>query len=725
MYPTPLIVPFFDQGGLSRPSTYLPWKGRGNAACSHQWSCVCCGFVNLNEEPNCHKCSKTRGSTLDPADIPRLAGMEVVIMPEGAGDCVFREPPQHIMKDCLQSLENLDAEYTQNTTIAYKPPDREGKRIIKAVSSFSAKRESVLQLVLARFADTCNQENGHAIILALLQTCSDEDCERVLELLRSNLSSFLLQPNTAKVIAAVLSLTGSRSRELMRCLLKSPEALFSTNGTYLVLEYMPATPSLIVLCMKALTGHLSERVEERTVFHLALRALLLAPSVGEDDIHDCPPKSPSHAPHPVTPTSSPSSSTPPSSSPAPSTPPESDSSPAPSNSTSYSAVPHPPSPLTILAPDLLRLLRSLPTSTSRARHNIAKLLAAALNMPSLQAVLLDPILSQASALIKEEETALVVLGLIESLSIKDLAAWTRSLMGPSREKGQSTLVEWILASSWGAQAVLKICKFAVGVMKVHLVDHLRSAGPLLKGTKMAEEILAWAATYPSSKEVIVVYDKGTNELYTIPLRDTLDTVNRREWLRLGGHVNHLASVCINFQNNNCRAGDRCNMIHVDRRIIRGLRPNSCCAFHGDPRSKGFGDGDECVTLQYVRLGEKHSTTVPLSRCARSGWEFTPDAVVTENQVCRQHQKEACGKPFKCKFLHICRQLWWEMVGPDQEAPSTSLMPGMPPPASSPMYYVPGPMSSPSPFHYDAVLDSHPLPPDFLPYISYPGLEPHS
>jgi len=207
----------------------------------------------------------------------------------------------------------------------------------------------------------------------------------------------------------------------------------------------------------------------------------------------------------------------------------------------------------------------------------------------------------------------------------------------------------------------KLLESSEGVSRVLLVDHLRTFAFHLKGTPHAHEIAVWAAENPNFNEVIVVYDKATSQFYTMDIAYTKDTLNRREWLRLRGRVQHLASVCINYQNDTCRANDKCNMIHIDKGIIRSLRPLSCCAHHVHEASESHGSDVKKILLfnnVEVEVQAKFfASTAGWSKHTKEG----NSSQILEEMICRQHQREACGKPETCKFIHVCREVWSQIA----------------------------------------------------------------
>eukprot|EP00760_Papus_ankaliazontas_P000511 PhM_4_TR10087/c3_g1_i3/m.75599 len=228
-------------------------------------------------------------------------------------------------------------------------------------------------------------------------------------------------------------------------------------------------------------------------------------------------------------------------------------------------------------------------------------------------------------------------------------------------RGPSKFIE-LLTTDHTFPIAYRICESAESVTRVLLVDHLRTYSFYLRGMPHEDDIVDWATRNPTYNEVIVVYDKATSQFYTMDISYTENTFNRREWLRLRGKVVHLASVCINHQNGTCRANERCNMIHVDRDVIRRLRPKSCCALHGH-------EGSAATLARSTRsrrmlMPSGVEVDVPECRFARTaGWDaniMTP--VLQTSMVCRQHQREACGKPTNCKFIHICREFWAQNGG---------------------------------------------------------------
>eukprot|EP01060_Flectonema_neradi_P018490 TRINITY_DN2533_c0_g1_i1.p1 TRINITY_DN2533_c0_g1~~TRINITY_DN2533_c0_g1_i1.p1 ORF type:complete len:700 (+),score=115.95 TRINITY_DN2533_c0_g1_i1:96-2195(+) len=191
-----------------------------------------------------------------------------------------------------------------------------------------------------------------------------------------------------------------------------------------------------------------------------------------------------------------------------------------------------------------------------------------------------------------------------------------------------------------------ICQSARDIARINLVEAIRRHGAIPK-------LSSWAQENPSANEAIVVYDKGANSFFTLPIDDTSVTVNRNDWIVNRGRV-ELASVCIGFQNGSCRATESCNMIHVDRRLIKRLRPSSCCGFHDEVNKCNLESLQHLGPSLVVRADVEHN--IPLNRFAFTlGLSKLSSHTVSEKRVCRQHQKSACGKPLSCKFIHICRE----------------------------------------------------------------------
>ena len=190
------------------------------------------------------------------------------------------------------------------------------------------------------------------------------------------------------------------------------------------------------------------------------------------------------------------------------------------------------------------------------------------------------------------------------------------------------------------------CQSVRDIARINLVEAIRRHGAIPK-------LSSWAQKNPSANEAIVVYDKGANSFFTLPIDDTSGTVNRNDWIVNRGRV-ELASVCIGFQNGSCRATESCNMIHVDRRLIKRLRPSSCCCTHEEVNKNNLETVQHLAPALVVRADVEHS--IPLNRFAFTlGLSKLTSHTISEKRICRQHQKSACGKPLSCKFIHICRE----------------------------------------------------------------------
>eukprot|EP01061_Rhynchopus_euleeides_P017738 TRINITY_DN2939_c0_g2_i1.p1 TRINITY_DN2939_c0_g2~~TRINITY_DN2939_c0_g2_i1.p1 ORF type:complete len:709 (+),score=269.96 TRINITY_DN2939_c0_g2_i1:196-2322(+) len=216
-------------------------------------------------------------------------------------------------------------------------------------------------------------------------------------------------------------------------------------------------------------------------------------------------------------------------------------------------------------------------------------------------------------------------------------------------------IQLLLSGPAGVASVKSVCFASSALSRVLLVNVVRP----MQGSIHDEELARWCVTNPSSFEAIVVYDKALTAFLTVPLSETTDTISRAEWVEKKGEVGHLASGCINHHNRQCRASEKCNMIHISRCLITQLRPPTCCNTHGDVHAPcgGMHQGHEMIMLNMWSRSKKQQ--VPSNRFAYSaGWvAVAKTGTVSENQICRQHQKEACGKAAACKFVHICRDLW--------------------------------------------------------------------
>ena len=216
----------------------------------------------------------------------------------------------------------------------------------------------------------------------------------------------------------------------------------------------------------------------------------------------------------------------------------------------------------------------------------------------------------------------------------------------------------LLSSPYGVCSVKALCMVSRGVPRVLLVGALRPVKLFITDADLAR----WCETNPAPEQAIVVYDKGLTCFLTVPITDTSDTVSQGEWLLKKGEVDHLASVCINYQNRRCRAAEKCNMIHIERRLIRALRPPTCCRHHGDVN---VAQTDRIDTSAHDEVtinvwSREMKLQVPIKYFAYSAGfvAVAKSGTVSENQICRQHQKEACGKATCCKFVHICRERWY-------------------------------------------------------------------
>eukprot|EP01064_Diplonema_japonicum_P031006 TRINITY_DN5414_c0_g1_i1.p1 TRINITY_DN5414_c0_g1~~TRINITY_DN5414_c0_g1_i1.p1 ORF type:complete len:420 (+),score=46.77 TRINITY_DN5414_c0_g1_i1:45-1262(+) len=171
-----------------------------------------------------------------------------------------------------------------------------------------------------------------------------------------------------------------------------------------------------------------------------------------------------------------------------------------------------------------------------------------------------------------------------------------------------------------------------------------------------ESLSTWASTQPGHEECIIAYDKATSSYLRLPMTRVFHTVNSSKWATQEGIMKQTPAVCCNYHTNGCKARDRCNMIHVASEVLGRLRPPTCCGHHG-AETVGDDDGDVTICQDGEVIGKvpaKHFAFSAGYRC------LGPDRITTAKHICNQHQKEACGRPATCRFVHLCREVWREM-----------------------------------------------------------------
>eukprot|EP01062_Namystynia_karyoxenos_P056807 TRINITY_DN4773_c1_g4_i1.p1 TRINITY_DN4773_c1_g4~~TRINITY_DN4773_c1_g4_i1.p1 ORF type:complete len:1187 (+),score=273.25 TRINITY_DN4773_c1_g4_i1:132-3692(+) len=320
-------------------------------------------------------------------------------------------------------------------------------------------------------------------------------------------------------------------------------------------------------------------------------------------------------------------------------------------------------------------LSQLHQAPAHKRIRAARAVSAAARLPRLRQGVGISVTNSAQKILKEwgADASRMLCVCVAALDQEQLSEYVDRVTGFDGRAGE--MLPLLRASPpHGLPLLRAICNIATGFLRVRLADHITAKADPIGAIPGTEWLLKWARAHPGTQDAIVVYDKGTSRFLTIPIADTLETVNRREWMRTNGRVGHLASVCINYQNDTCRAAEKCNMIHVDRALITRLRPCSCCAFHGDVHSPPI-TNRESGALQVTLPLTQQPVPISITRFARSaGLLSLSSSSVQEWQICRQHQKEACGKPLSCKFIHLCREVWRDL---------TDGMPSSPTGASAP------------------------------------------
>ena len=144
---------------------------------------------------------------------------------------------------------------------------------------------------------------------------------------------------------------------------------------------------------------------------------------------------------------------------------------------------------------------------------------------------------------------------------------------------------------------------------------------------------------------------------------------------------HPPSLCLLYQEGRCNAGSKCNQIHVKRSHMKNLRkalaaapPSNCCLRHGDLAS---GRTDVRKLLEEhpleIKLGRGASVRFPSHAVAittywdkylREPYQIRGVLHVVSSRICNLHQLNQCRYGVDCKNIHLCREFWSSLRGPE-------------------------------------------------------------
>lgn len=126
-------------------------------------------------------------------------------------------------------------------------------------------------------------------------------------------------------------------------------------------------------------------------------------------------------------------------------------------------------------------------------------------------------------------------------------------------------------------------------------------------------------------------------------------------------------VCWLHYERRCRMGHRCNQLHVNRMFTQVLLLHAksqprCCAMHGDTT----GILPPGLLDKYVQVGR---TQVSGGRfLATRYWQkynmHNMPRRISIQSLCKLHQEGRCKFGTACKFVHICQELYTELLEGD-------------------------------------------------------------
>jgi hypothetical protein len=136
------------------------------------------------------------------------------------------------------------------------------------------------------------------------------------------------------------------------------------------------------------------------------------------------------------------------------------------------------------------------------------------------------------------------------------------------------------------------------------------------------------------------------------------------------------SLCMLFQNGNCRMGSQCQQVHVLPEIMQHIRSfcstlGTCCFHHGDVHSVNVTCPMAQLSMQFpnvsLMLRDGRKLKVPLTALA---WTTCLEKLLSQSlssgvgvpgfsftQVCRVHQLQRCSYGKACRHIHLCREYW--------------------------------------------------------------------
>lgn len=123
------------------------------------------------------------------------------------------------------------------------------------------------------------------------------------------------------------------------------------------------------------------------------------------------------------------------------------------------------------------------------------------------------------------------------------------------------------------------------------------------------------------------------------------------------------SICWLHQTKGCHQGSRCNQVHVTKHYVNVIvsalsQQPGCCAAHGDTIAV-------LRTPTTVRFRDR---VIPAHRFLQTRyWDNkSPRERLRWRNICNLHQNGVCSFGTQCRYVHMCRLLYQELLLPQQE-----------------------------------------------------------
>ena len=128
----------------------------------------------------------------------------------------------------------------------------------------------------------------------------------------------------------------------------------------------------------------------------------------------------------------------------------------------------------------------------------------------------------------------------------------------------------------------------------------------------------------------------------------------------------IRSLCRLHLNNKCKYREICMQIHITYDCIKKLKYimnnkdiyNNCCEFHGDLYTICNNKIMDNIIINGLNITIQNKYIAKTSYFENINLK---NNIISVNDICRAHQQHKCNYFFNCKYVHICRQYYDDII----------------------------------------------------------------